>query len=182
MRRMGDSVKGVFVENRLVQAVVARKWSILLLFMAFLLGRAMILDQLAPFGVAFFLPSCIFLRRELLVWTAVFIAGGSLFSVEPMHTGYLIAEMVVFLLLQKGVERFQRSDISYAPAMVFATTFFVRLFSHLASENLSWYTLMMTGVGALLSLILTHIFLQAVPVFTLTRKKLQFKKTRRLFV
>ncbi|WP_372814580.1 stage II sporulation protein E [Paenibacillus sp.] len=174
MRRMGDSVKGVFVENRLVQAVVARKWSILLLFMAFLLGRAMILDQLAPFGVAFF-AVMYFLRRELLVWTAVFIAGGSLFSVEPMHTGYLIAEMVVFLLLQKGVERFQRSDISYAPAMVFATTFFVRLFSHLASENLGWYTLMMTGVGALLSLILTHIFLQAVPVFTLTRKNYSLK-------
>lgn len=174
VRQMGKSAKGVLVENRLVQAIVARKWSILLLFMAFLLGRAMILDQLAPFGVAFF-AVIYFLRRELLGWTGIFIAAGSLFSAEPMNTGYLIAELIVFFLLQKGVERFQRSDISYAPAMVFATTFFVQLFSHVSAAELSWYTLMMTGVESVLSLILTHIFLQAVPVFTLSRKNYSLK-------
>ncbi|WP_159888030.1 stage II sporulation protein E [Paenibacillus puerhi] len=174
MSRAGNSLKSWVVENRLVQTIVARKWSILLLFMAFLLGRAMILDQLAPFGVAFF-AVMYFLRREHLLWTGAFLAAGSLFSFEPMHTGYLLVEMLVFLLLQKGIERFQRSDISYAPAMVFATVFFVQLFSHLVSAQFSWYTLMMTGVEAVLSLILTHIFLQALPVFTLTRKNYNLK-------
>ncbi|WP_281890879.1 stage II sporulation protein E [Paenibacillus sp. YYML68] len=173
-RKLRASIKAAFNENRLVQAVVGKKWSILLLFMAFLLGRAMILDELAPFGVAIF-AVMYFLRRELLLWTAVFVAAGSLFSADPVHTGYVLAEMVVFLLMQKGVERFQRSDISYAPAMVFMTVFFVQMFASLSTEGMSWYTLMMIGVEALLSLILTHIFLQALPVFTLTRKNYSLK-------
>lgn len=172
--RTGKSASRVIVENRLVQSLVAKRWSILLLVMAFLLGRAMILEQLAPFAVAFF-AVMYFLRRELLFWSGLFLTGGSLFSVEPMNAGYLVASMFVFLLIQRGVERFERSDISYAPVIVFAATFFVQLFSHLASAELSWYTLMMTGIESTLSLILTHIFLQAIPVFTLSRKNYSLK-------
>jgi len=156
-------------ENRLVQSVVAKKWSILLLFMAFLLGRAMILDQLAPFAVAYF-AVIYFLRRELLFWAGAFLLAGSLFSAVPQHAGYIAVQMIVFLLIQRGVERFERSDISYAPIIVFFSTFLVQLFAHLVSTELNWYTFMLVGVESLLGLILTHIFLQAVPVFTLTRK------------
>ncbi|MCP3775371.1 stage II sporulation protein E [Paenibacillus sp. MZ04-78.2] len=172
--RIKQGMIALVVKNRLVQWFVAKKWSILLLLMAFLLGRAMILDQLAPFAVAFF-AVMYFLRRELLYWTGVFLAAGGLFSIDPKHTGYLVGQMLVFLLIQKGVERFERSDISFAPGIVFAATFFVQLFSHLASAELSWYTLMMTGIESTLSLILTHIFLQAIPVFTLTRKNYNLK-------
>ncbi|NOU98308.1 stage II sporulation protein E [Paenibacillus sp. LMG 31456] len=164
----------VLVENRLVQSVIAKKWSILLLIMAFLLGRAMILDQLAPFSIAFF-AVVYFLRRELLFMTGCFLIAGSLLSGDPMHTSYMVSEVLVFILIQKGVERFERSDISYSPVIVFVAVFLVQLFSHLVSTELSWYTFMLTGVEAMLSLILTHIFLQAVPVFTLTRKNYSLK-------
>lgn len=120
--RMSSAV----VENRLVQSVVAKKWSILLLFMAFLLGRAMILDQLAPFAVAYF-AVMYFLRRELLFWTGAFLLAGSIFSAAPTHAGYIAVQMIVFLLIQKGVERFERSDISYAPIIVFFSTFLVQI-------------------------------------------------------
>ncbi|CAG7649965.1 Stage II sporulation protein E [Paenibacillus solanacearum] len=174
MHRAKQAAGNALVKNRLVQTLVAKKWSILLLFMAFLLGRAMILDQLAPFAVAFF-AVMYFLRRELLYWSGAFLAAGSLFSLDPKHTGYLVVEMLVFILIQKGVERFERSDISYAPVIVFASTFLVQLFSHLADAQMSWYTFMMTGVESMLSLILTHIFLQAIPVFTLSRKNYVLK-------
>lgn len=174
MQRSMKSVSRVTVENRLVQSLVGKRWSILLLVMAFLLGRAMILEQLAPFAVAYF-AVMYFLRRELLFWSGLFLTAGSLFSVEPMNAGYLAASMIVFLLIQRGVERFERSDISYAPVIVFASIFFVQLFSHLASAELTWYTLMMTAIESTLSLILTHIFLQAVPVFTLSRKNYSLK-------
>ncbi|ULL13333.1 stage II sporulation protein E [Paenibacillus sp. H1-7] len=167
-------VSSAVVENRLVQSVVAKKWSILLLFMAFLLGRAMILDQLAPFAVAYF-AVMYFLRRELLFWTGAFLLAGSIFSAAPTHAGYIAVQMIVFLLIQKGVERFERSDISYAPIIVFFSTFLVQLFAHLVSTELNWYTFMMVGVESMLSLILTHIFLQAIPVFTLTRKNYNLK-------
>ncbi len=168
------NVVSKFADNRWVQSIAARKGSTLILGMAFLLGRAMILDQLAPFAVAFF-AVIYFLRKELLVGTALFLIGGSLFSQAPGHTGYMIVAMLVVLLIQKGIERFQRSDISYAPLIVFAATFFVQLFAVLAAGRLSWYTLTITGVESVLSLILTHIFLQAVPVFTLTRKHYSLK-------
>lgn len=174
MQRTSRSASRVIVENRLVQSLVAKRWSILLLVMAFLLGRAMILEQLAPFAAAFF-AVVYFLRRELLFWSGLFLTGGSLFSAEPMNAGYLAASMIVFFLIQRGVERFERSDISYAPVIVFMSTFFVQLFSHLASTELTWYTLMMTGIESTLSLILTHIFLQAIPVFTLSRKNYSLK-------
>lgn len=161
-------------KNRLIQSAIAKKWSLLLLLMAFLLGRAMILDQLTPFAVAYF-AVIYFLRRELLFWTALFLSAGSLFSAEPLHMGYIAVEMLVFLLIQKGVERFERSDISYAPVIVFASTFSVQLFSYLVSAQLGWYTLMLTTVESMLGLILTHIFLQAIPVFTLNRKNYVLK-------
>lgn len=122
------NVVGKFADNRWVQSIAARKGSILILGMAFLLGRAMILDQLAPFAVAFF-AVIYFLRKELLVGTGLFLIGGSLFSQAPEHTGYMVVAMLVVLLIQKGIERFQRSDISYAPLIVFAATFFVQLFA-----------------------------------------------------
>ncbi|NHN35066.1 stage II sporulation protein E [Paenibacillus agricola] len=155
--------------NRWMQSLAIHKWSILLLAMAFLLGRAMILDQLAPFAVAFF-AVIYFLRKDLLVGTGLFLIGGSLFSAAPAHTGYMAVAMLVFFLIQKGIERFQRSDISFAPLIVFIAVFFVQLFSVLVATKLSWYTFTMTAVESGLSLILTLIFLQAVPVFTLTRK------------
>ncbi|TBL69030.1 stage II sporulation protein E [Paenibacillus thalictri] len=174
LHKTNQRVQGVFVENRLVQALVAKKWSLLLLAMGFLLGKAMILEQLAPFAIAYF-AVIYFLRRELLLWTGTFIAAGSFFSALPGHTGYLLAELVVFLLIQKGLEKFERTDISLAPMIVFASSFLVQLFAYAVATEISWYTLMISGVESALSLILTLIFIQALPVFTLTRKNYHLK-------
>ncbi|WP_248931040.1 stage II sporulation protein E [Paenibacillus hamazuiensis] len=174
MKKITERISGLFAENRLVQAVVAKKWSMLLLVMGFLLGRAMILEQLSPFAIAYF-GVMYFLRRELLLWIGLFLAAGSLFSIAPSHTGYIVTEMAVFFLIQKGLEKFERSDISYAPMIVFFSAFTVQLFSYAVAAELTWYTLMLAGVESALSFILTLIFVQAIPVFTLTRKNYHLK-------
>jgi stage II sporulation protein E len=161
------------VQNRWVQAVIAKKWSILLILMAFLLGRALILQELAPFAIAYF-AVIYFLRRDLLRLVALFLILGSLFSVEQ-NTGYIAAEMAVFFLIQKALEKYERSDISYAPLIVFVCTFVVQLFSFTVNTELTWYTLMLTAVEAILSFVLTLIFIQAIPVFTLSRKNYNLK-------
>lgn len=161
------------VENRFVQAFVAKKWSLLLIVMAFLLGRAMILEQLSPFALAF-IAVIYFTRRDILHWVGVAAFAGSLFSLSS-NTGYLVTEIIVFLLIQKALEKFERSDLSLAPLLVFSSTLLVQLFAELVVSNLSWYTLMMVSVEALLSLVLTLIFIQAIPVFTLTRKNYHLK-------
>lgn len=167
------SVHSKAVENRWVQAFVAKKWSLLLIVMGFLLGRAMILEQLSPFALSF-IAVIYFTRKDILHWVGVAAFAGSLLAVNG-NTGYLVTEIIVFLLIQKALEKYERSDISLAPILVFSSTFLVQLFSELVVSNLTWYSLMMITVEALLSLVLTLIFVQAIPVFTLTRKNYHLK-------
>jgi stage II sporulation protein E len=170
---IGTKLQGYVREQRFIRWLSVKRWNMVLLAIAFLLGRAMILEQLSPFAIAFF-AVIYFLRREMLTSTAFFLFAGSLLSVEP-RTGYIVTEMIVFLLLQKGIERYERSDLSFAPLLVFVSVFMVQLFSQLVDSQLTWFTLMMTGVEAALSLILTLIFIQAIPVFTLSRKNYHLK-------
>jgi stage II sporulation protein E len=169
----GDRGRSRIFENRMVQALVAKKWDLLLLIMGFLLGRAMILEQLFPFGLAYF-GVLYFLRREMVHWIGVALFAGSLLAVTQ-HTGYLITEILVFLLIQKAMEKYERSEISLTPWLVAMSTFLVLLFAELVKAELSWYALMMITVESLLSWVLTLIFIQAVPVFTLTRKNYHLK-------
>ncbi|MCD1261877.1 stage II sporulation protein E [Paenibacillus athensensis] len=172
-QKAAASVRGAAVENRWVQAFVARKWAMLLILMGFLLGRAMILEQLSPFGLAFF-AVMYFTRKDLLPWVSVSLFAGSLLAVQS-HAGYLATEMIVFLLIQKAMDKFERSELSSAPLIVFGSTTLVQLFALLVQSNLTWYSGMMIAVEAVLSLVLTLIFIQALPVFTLTRKNYHLK-------
>ncbi|MFK7696874.1 stage II sporulation protein E [Paenibacillus sp. HJGM_3] len=171
--RMKNGTKQALAENRLVQSLVAKKWAILLLAMAFLLGKAMILQQLTPFAIAYF-AVVYFARKDLIRWVALALVAGSLFSVE-IKTGYIVTEMIVFLLLQKGLEKYEHSEVSYAPFLVFISAFTVQLFGYMVDTELTWYTLMLTAVEAGLSFVLTLVFTQAIPVFTLTRKNYSLK-------
>jgi stage II sporulation protein E len=165
--------KDLLVRNRLVQAAVGKRWSVLLLAMAFLLGRAEILGELAPFALAFF-AAISYLRPSLLRFASIALIGGSLMAFH-VQTGPIIAQLGVFLLLQKGLQRYEKADATAGPILVFLSAFTVGLFADIAASDLTWYALLMTGVEALLSSVLTLIFLQALPVFTLTRKNYQLR-------
>ncbi|MFC7748940.1 stage II sporulation protein E [Paenibacillus thermoaerophilus] len=153
---------------RWVQWFDAKKWSLLLLAMGFLLGRAMVLETLAPFALAYF-AVLYYHRRDLLRWAGVAIVAGSLLAAQP-QTAVIAAEMLVFLLFQKGLERFERQDISHAPMLVFASMLAVQVFAEAVGPGLGWFELMLSGVEAAFGFVLTMIFRQAIPVFTLTKK------------
>ncbi|MDF2926305.1 MAG: stage sporulation protein [Paenibacillaceae bacterium] len=161
------------LENRLTQAWIIRKWALLLIATAFLLGRASILENLSPFAIAYF-AVIYYIRRESVPFVGVALVAGSVLSM-PANTGYIITELIVFLLIQKAIEKFERSDLSFAPVITFASIFLVQLLSYVMNANLTWYSLMMTGVEAVLAFILTMIFIQAIPVLTQTRKKTSLK-------
>ncbi|WNQ11687.1 stage II sporulation protein E [Paenibacillus aurantius] len=162
------SMRKAAKENRLVQTWVAKKWAFLLVGMAFLLGRATILDQLSPFAIAFF-AVVYYIRKDLVPWVGLSVVAGSLLSLHS-HSAYLAAELAVFLLIQKGMEKYERTEISYVPIMVGITTFLVQVFAYLVSMDMTWFTFAMSGIEALLSFVLTLIFIQALPVFSSTRK------------
>lgn len=165
--------KRTWMENRLIQTLAARKWAFVLTVMAFLLGRAMILEQLAPFALAYF-AVIFFVRKDLIHWVGAALLAGSLFAFE-IKTGLLLAEMLVFWLVIKGLEKYERAEASYAPVVVFASAFSVQLAVCLIVSELSWYMLMLIGVEAALGFVLTLVFLQAMPVFTLARKSYSLK-------
>jgi len=168
-----QAAKHRLLHNRVVQAAVGKRWAIVLMLIAFLLGRANILGELAPFAIAFF-AAISYLRRGLMQTSAVALIAGSLLS-PHMQVGSIAAQIVVFALLQKGIARYEKTEVSHAPALVFLSTFTVGLFADIVASNLTWYAVMMTSVEAALSTVLTLIFLQALPVLTLTRKNYQLR-------
>jgi len=174
MQRMAHGLRGFLRENRLVQSWIVRKWALLLVGMGFLLGRATILEDLAPFAIAYF-AVIYYVRLELLPWVGVALFSGSMLSVSGGSPGYIVTELLVFLLIQKAMEKFERADLSFVPVITFTSTFLVQLFAYLVQAELTWYTFMMTSVESVLSFILTLIFIQAVPVLTQAKKKHSLK-------
>ncbi|MBP2002717.1 stage II sporulation protein E [Paenibacillus shirakamiensis] len=148
--------------------VATNKWTALLTIMGFLLGKATILNELSPFAVAYF-AVITFMRRDLMLPVFASIVLGALFA-QHHHFLSVVWELVIVFLMQKGLESFEKSEISYAPLMVFTSAFFVNLFSAVLGPSLNWYGMTMTVLDAVLSFVLTLVFLQAVPIFTYRKK------------
>jgi len=159
--------------RRVSQAVMAKKWSILLVGLALLLGRAVILESLMPFAIAYF-AVMYFMRRDLYAWVAVALVAGSWLAATPAPM-WIALEVAVLFLLFKGLEAYERAELSTAPILVFVTTLLVQLFQVLIGEALSWYSFMMIVVEASLAFVLTLVFIQAIPVLTMTKKSSSLK-------
>lgn len=164
----GTRLKAWGTRLAVVQFITVKKWALLLSLMGFLLGRAMILDELTPFAAAYF-AVIVFMRRDSMLPVAAAIVLGSLFTPFP---GAIVvaAELIIFYLIYKGLENFQRVDLSYAPLMVFVASFMVGLFQVVIGPSLTWYPLMMATIDAILGFVLTLVFLQALPLFTYKQK------------
>lgn len=169
-------LKAWSMKQPVLQFIAVKKWAMLLSLMGFLLGRAMILDELTPFAAAYF-AVIVFMRRDSTLPVAAAILLGSLFTPFP---GAIVvaAELIIFYLIYKGMENFQRVDLSYAPLMVFVASFMVGLFRVVIGPTLAWYPLMMATIDALLGFVLTLVFLQALPVFTYKQKAGRFAMKR----
>ncbi|GIQ64215.1 hypothetical protein PACILC2_27830 [Paenibacillus cisolokensis] len=165
--------------SRIVRALSAKKWTLLLVAIGFLLGRAVLLESLMPFAAAYF-AVIHFMRKDASRWVALSLVAGSFFAMTPEPV-WIAMELAVLYLLIRGMEAYEKSEISYAPLLVFMATLLVRLFDAFIDKALGWYDLTMIGVEASLAFVLTLVFMQAVPVLTMTRKSASLK-TKKLFV
>jgi stage II sporulation protein E len=159
--------------RHMVQLFSTRKWTFVLMTVGFLLGRAVILESLTPFAVAYF-AVIYFLRRDAYGSVALSIFAGSFFAVTP-EPMWIAMELAVVFLLFKGLEAYERAELSYAPILVFVAALLVRLFGVVIADTLSWYEFMMVTVEAALSFVLTLVFIQAIPILTMTRKTSSLK-------
>lgn len=141
--------------------------TVLLLISSFLLGRAAILVEVAPFAIAFFAVIA-FVRKEMLLWVGLALLGGSLTVPEP-QTIRVIVEGGLFLLLFRLFAGRIRGDVAFAPLLAFAASGIVLTGKAVWSGG-GAYSLAMAWLEAGMALILCLIFVQALPFFFAPRE------------
>ncbi|MFD9628729.1 stage II sporulation protein E [Peribacillus muralis] len=154
------------------------KKGISLAIIGFLLGRALILSQLAPFGLPFF--AAVFLMRRDRAPLALFglIAGG--LTVHYSNSLVIFASAFLLLLFHKIKKPAVEGQFKTMSMYVFASLFLVNLAEqYLVFRTIQLYDLMMIGVEAGLAMILTLIFIQSIPLLSI-RKKSQSLKTEEI--
>ncbi|AMM91266.1 stage II sporulation protein E [Peribacillus simplex] len=154
------------------------KKGISLAIIGFLLGRALILSQLAPFGLPFF--AAVFLMRRDRAPLALFglIAGG--LTVHYSNSLVIFASAFLLLLFHKIKKPAVEGQFKTMSMYVFASLFLVNLAEqYLVFRTIQLYDLMMIGVEAGLAMILTLIFIQSIPLLTI-RTKSQSLKTEEI--
>ncbi|MFS0670937.1 stage II sporulation protein E [Peribacillus frigoritolerans] len=154
------------------------KKGISLAIIGFLLGRALILSQLAPFGLPFF--AAVFLMRRDRAPLALFglIAGG--LTVHYSNSLVIFASAFLLLLFHKIKRPAVEGQFKTMSMYVFASLFLVNLAEqYLVFRTIQLYDLMMIGVEAGLAMILTLIFIQSIPMLTV-RTKSQSLKTEEI--
>lgn len=161
------------MSRRFIQLVLAKKWTFLLVAVGFLLGRAVILESLMPFAAAYF-AVLYFMRKDAYAWVAVSLIAGSWFAVTPAPM-WIAMEIAILFLLFKGLEAYEKAELSTAPILVFVSTLLVQLFSIVIGDSLGWYNFMMVVVEAALGFVLTLVFIQAIPVLTMSKKSAALK-------
>ncbi len=159
--------------RRIVQAAMAKRWTFLLIALGFLLGRAVILETLMPFAIAYF-AVIYFMRRDIYPWIAISLVAGGWFAVDPAPM-WIAMEIAVLFLLLKGLEAYEKAELSTAPILVFASMLLVQMFKVFIGSELGWYKFMMVAVEAGLGFVLTLVFIQAIPVLTMTKKSASLK-------
>lgn len=162
----GDPPKKLF--ERWGAAIRERMWLIIVIAAGVLLGRAVMLEGLAPFAAAYF-GVVLYLRKELAFWAALAAIAGSFWSVEPLPA-LICAEIGVIYLLHRGLVLYERADLSHAPVVVFAGTLLVRLFNTLLMDDATWLPYLLTLVEAGLAFVLTLLFIHSLPVLTSAKK------------
>ncbi len=162
---LGDSLVD---RSRKLADLLFNRWGVLLIALGFLLGRAVIIGELSPFAVPF-LAVLYHLRKERLM----LIAGAAVLGAFTHVAGQPIAiltGMLLFIYIQKVMERWGKGALSYTPFAVFIAVLVSNIAITLFSHQLTNYQLMMTVVEAGLSLILTLIFVQSLPMIANSRR------------
>ncbi|MFD2444297.1 stage II sporulation protein E [Bacillus sp. CGMCC 1.16607] len=146
----------------------------LLLFIGFLLGRALILAKLTPFSLPFF-AAVYFIRRDKAPIALIGLIGGAatISIVQASHTFFTIS---IFLVLFRLVKKWVNSEIKALPFFVFSILLVGKIAtSYILTKQVTLYDGLMAGVEASLGFILTLIFLQSIPLLTPSKRKQALK-------
>jgi stage II sporulation protein E len=148
-------------------AETAQKWNVLPLLMGFLLGRALILEELTPFIVPYFIVMY-YLRRDCLLATGFALILGAFTQSVPLGLQAMVSVAMSLVACKLG-DRLRRKDFSRTPLVVLATVFLSHLLFDAITNQVSTYELVMVAVESVLSFVLTLIFIQSLSIVHLAK-------------
>lgn len=146
----------------------------ILFFIGFLLGRALILAKLTPFSIPFFAAVYLIRRDRAPIALAGLVAGAATLSMRDAVSTFILT--VLYLIVYRLSKRWLKNEVKTIPLYVFS----ILLLGNLAegyfySQTIVLYDLIMAGVEAGLGFILTLIFLQSLPLLSITKRRQSLK-------
>jgi stage II sporulation protein E len=146
----------------------------ILLIIGFLLGRALILAKLTPFSVPFFAAVYLIKRDRAPLALVGLIAGAATLSISDAVSTFAVT--VFFLLAFRLSQKALKNEIRALPFFVLTSLLAGSLVEgYLFKGNMTLYDLMMAGVESSLGFILTLIFLQSIPLLSITQRRQSLK-------
>ena len=142
--------------------------TIWLVLISFLLGRAVLLNGIAPFALALF-AVVFFMKKDRAIHVGVALLAGSLTTSDPQTVRFIV-EFGLFFGLTHLFRRQIGGDISFAPLFVFISCALV-LGGQLSLNWTGQYVdLMFLLLESGMALVLTLIFVQVLPIFMIPRE------------
>ncbi|MBM7622304.1 stage II sporulation protein E [Bacillus tianshenii] len=145
----------------------------LLVFIGFLLGRALILGEVTPFALPFF-AAVYFMKKKRAGLTLIALLVGSS-TVSLMTAAYVFGGMILFVLLFRWTLALKFEALKALPFLVFLSAFLSKSAMLYFTTGIVAYDWMMIGVEAGLGFILTLIFFQSIPLIMMRKKRQAFK-------
>lgn len=134
----------------------------------FLLGRAFILSEVLPFALPFF-GAMLLIRRDKAFYAVLAVLAGAL-TISPKHSLLILAALMAFFVFSKVAAFITDDRVKALPIVVFFSMAAARAgFVYAQNGVFTTYDYVMAIVEAGLSFILTLIFLQSLPIFTVKK-------------
>ncbi|WP_102347987.1 stage II sporulation protein E [Bacillus sp. Marseille-P3661] len=150
------------------------KKGLLLLMVGFLLGRAFILAKIAPFALPYF-AAVYLMRKEKAGQAAIAVVLGALSTSLP-SAGFVFGTIGAFFIFKILLLKISVDKLKMIPLTVMLSCLTTRLsLTYVLNHEITYYDMMMSGIEAGLSYILTLIFIQSVPLLSVRRRKQTLK-------
>lgn len=134
---------------------------LLFFLIALLLSRAVILNTVSPFALAFLATAWLGYRNHSLL-----IIGGAMIGSFTLGTeqGFFVFLSTLSLLLLLALFNNREGQKRFIPLFVFVSTFIPRMFLYSLSGLLTYYEWLLLFVEGILGVVLVLIFMQSIPL------------------
>jgi stage II sporulation protein E len=151
---------------------LTKMWNFPVLAMGFLLGRATILDAMSPFALAYLAVLFHLGRREWPLVMLTLLLGAA--TLGPTAAVKMTGFFMVLFIVHKLFHWLGRGSLSSTPFVVLISSTVGHLIE-LSWQPYTQYPYLLAAVDILLSFILTFIFVQSLPLFTVKKNRLGLK-------